>query len=199
MKEEIYNEDELKTIEQEIRSLGLPYSSDEPDERYFTNFRVHLMTRIQENQKPRGFFAAARIWLISSPRHYLSVGGSLAGIVVALMLLAPRQVPEVAQLQPAHSTPEVTYVAPALPQVAKPEVISTSKIRTEHPTFVRIPDADNVAEQNSLAAVADKAADFAALDESLMGSGAEADDPVNLDRLSESELESVIAIAQEMK
>ena len=50
MKEETYNEQELQKLEAELRAMGIPYSENEPDDRYFANFRVRVMERIEVGQ-----------------------------------------------------------------------------------------------------------------------------------------------------
>ena len=56
MKEEMYNEKELKALEDEIRAMGIPYSANEPDDRYFANFRVRLMERIEAKEQKQNIF-----------------------------------------------------------------------------------------------------------------------------------------------
>ncbi len=197
MKEEIYNEKELKALEEEIRSMGIPYSENEPDERYFANFRVRLMERIEEKEQKQGIFAAALGWLVSSPLHYLSLGATLAGVVVAVLLIRPASEPYVAAIEPAQ--PKIEAPAVIVPKEIQHDVASIVKPSAAEPKSIKHTSVAKNESRNSVLNDADKAADFASMDETLSGSGAESDDPVNLETLSESELESVIAIAQEMK
>jgi len=197
MKEEIYNEKELKALEDEIRAMGIPYSENEPDERYFANFRVHLMERIEAKEQKQNIFAVALAWLVSSPLRYLSLGATLAGVVVAVMLLRPISEPQVATLQPIPQKVETPSVI--IPKEIPQEIAATVKPHKVEPKVSKNTNVASQENRNSVLNDADKAADFASTDASLSGSGAESDDPINLDNLSESELESVVAIAQDMK
>jgi hypothetical protein len=195
MKEEIYNEKQLKALEDEIRAMGIPYSENEPDERYFANFRVRLMERIDAKEQKQGNFVAAWAWLTSSPLRSLSLGATLAGVIVAVLLMRPVSEPQVATIQPTQQKIETPSVI--IPKEIKPDVAVTVKPRNIEPKAFKNTNLPKNENRNSVLNEADKAADFASMDGALTGS--ESDDPVNLEKLSESELESVLTIAQEMK
>ncbi len=194
MKEEIYNEKELKALEDKIRVMGIPYSENEPDERYFTNFRVHLMERIEAKERKQNIFAGAWTWLVSSPLRYLSLGVTLAGIVVAVMFIRPTSEPQVATLQ---SIPQMVGAPSVIIQKGIPQIAATVKSHRAEPKAVKATNLASKGKPNSVLDAANKAADFATMDETL--TGGESDDPVNLENLSESELESVIGVIQDMK
>src|SRR5260370_42572418 len=99
MKEEIYNEEELKSLEDRIRSFGIPYSKNEPDERYFANFRVHLMERIEAKEKKQNILASVWSWISSSPVRYVSIGAALGGVIIAVLLVQPSSHVEVAKVE----------------------------------------------------------------------------------------------------
>ncbi|MDP4219706.1 MAG: hypothetical protein Q8916_04335 [Bacteroidota bacterium] len=192
MNEEIYNEKELKALEEEIRALGIPYSQNEPDERYFANFRVRVMERIEEKTEKKSITATIWSWLSSSPVRYLSLGAGLAAIIVAVMLMQPAPQQQIAQVpvvqQHMAAQPEVAPAPKENPAPA-PTVIAKPKVHRDQNLAVK-PKA------NSVVDAANKSADFAAMDEILTS---DTDEPVNYESLSESELESVLAVAQSMK
>jgi hypothetical protein len=201
MKEENYNEKELKALEDEIRALGIPYSSGEPDERYFANFRVRLMERIDAKEEKQGIFAEVWSWLLASPLRSLSLGAGLAGVIIAVLLIRPVSQPQVAVTSPVQAP---AAIAPATLDAAP--VQTAPKIAAVEPkhhkqTVAPQPEKNtNVARTEKTGSVeeaANEAGNFAALDDSF--AGAESDEPVNLESLSESELESVLAVAQSMK
>jgi len=194
MKEEIYNEKQLKVLEDEIRRVGIPYSENEPDERYFANFRVHLMERIDAKEQKQNIFTALWAWLASSPMRSLSLGATLAGVVVAVLLMRQVSEPQVA-VQIAQ--PKIENPSTITPKEISQDVAATIKL---HKVEVRTVKNTNLANQekgNTVLDAAEKAADFASMDATL--SSGESDDPVNMESLSESELESVIAITKGMK
>ncbi|MBS1904747.1 MAG: hypothetical protein JSS75_13660 [Bacteroidetes bacterium] len=121
-----YNEDELRQIEEQLRSFPEPFSSDAPDDRYFANFRVRLMERIEAEQpaaKP-SVFAALLGWF--TPMRTLATG--LAVVIVALgsaWLFSPSPAPQmasqVAPTTPATQSVEATATKPTQP-VSTPTV-----------------------------------------------------------------------------
>lgn len=195
MKEEIYNEKQLKALEDEIRAMGIPYSENEPDERYFANFRVRLMERLDEKEQKQSIFVAAWAWLTSSPLRSLSLGATLAGVIVAVLLMRPVSEPQVATIQPTQ--PKIETPSIIASREMKPDVAVAVKPRNVEPKALKNTNLANNENRNSVLNEADKAADFASMDATL--TGGESDDPVNLEKLSESELESVLIIAQEME
>ena len=198
MKEELYNEQELKAIEDEIRALGIPYSKNEPDERYFANFRVRLMERIDTKEEKQSIFAAVWSWLTTSPLRTLSLGTGLAAVIVAALLMNTASEPKIAQVQPTQQAPIVTSpqqydAVPAVPKnmAATPKVVLPPKAVAIKNTNLATKTTTDKALDAAI-----NANDFASIDETLTGS--ESDGPVNYENLSESDLESVVKIAQEM-
>src|SRR5947209_16204560 len=99
MKDETYNEMELQKLEEEIRAMGVPFSADEPDDRYFANFRVRLMERIEAKQK-KSIAASVWSWIAGSPLRSLSIGAGLAGVVIAVLLIRPAPQEQLAKVEP---------------------------------------------------------------------------------------------------
>jgi len=203
MENEMYNEKELKALEAEIRAMGIPYSANEPDERYFANFRVHLMERIEAKEVKQGFFAAAFSWF--TPLRSLSLGATLAGVIVAVMLMRPSSEPTVAVVAPAVTPIQTVTPQPENPQpVARrggqsAEVPKPAIKATVQKQIVAEPKNTNVAQTvkpSATEVAVNAAADFASMDEELTTDDTDA--PIDYTKLSESELESVIAVAQEM-
>ena len=195
MKEEIYNEKQLKVLEDEIRRVGIPYSENEPNERYFANFRVHLMERIDAKEQKQNIFATLWAWLSSSPLRSLSFGATLAVVIVAVFLMRPVSEPQVAIVQPVLSKIENPSIV--TPKEIPHGVAATVKPRNVESKAVKITNVAAKEKRNTVLDAADKAAEFASMDATL--SSGESDDPVNMESLSESELESVIAITKGMK
>ncbi len=195
MKEEIYNEKELKALEDDIRAFGIPYSQNEPDERYFTNFRVHLMERIDAKEQKKSIFASVLSWLTTSTLRSFSLAAGLAAVIIAVLLINPASEPKITQVQ---QTPVVT--APQLPEVvtlvpkniaSTPKVIAAPKVTAIKNTNLAV----KATTDKALDAAID-ANDFASMDQTLTGN--ETEDPVNYENLSEADLESVVKIAQDM-
>ena len=196
MKEEIYNEKELKALEDEIRALGIPYSQNEPDERYFTNFRVHLMERIDAKEAKQSIFASVWSWVTTSPILSLSLGAGLAAVIVAAFLINPASQSKIALVKPVQQAPVIATQQPStLPQI-KENIAAIPKKVIEAPKAIKNTDlAVKTTTDKALDAAID-ANDFASMDQTLTGN--ETEDPVNYENLSEADLESVVKIAQDM-
>ncbi len=199
MKEEIYNETELKALEEEIRSYGIPYTKNEPDDRYFANFRVHLMERIDAKEEKQSVFSQAWSWISGSAIRTISIGTAFAAVIVAALMLGQSPKTEIAQIQPIQKTvveqPAVITPTPIAPTLQK-DVAAIPKVITKLKA-VKNSELAVAVKTNKFQDAANGASDFAAMDESL--TVGESDDPVNYENLSESELQSVVAIAQSMK
>ena len=115
------------------------------------------------------------------------------------MLLDQSPKTEIAQVQPTQNTvveqPAVVTPLPTAPALKK-DIVVIPKV-TAKPKLINADEVARNAETDKVQAAVNGASDFAAMDESL--TGAESDDPVNYESLSESELESVVTIAQSMK
>jgi hypothetical protein len=192
MKEEIYNEQELQKLEEEIRAMGIPYSSNEPDDRYFASFRVRLMDQINAKEK-KGIFASIWSWISDSPLRSISLGAGLAGVIISALLLNPSK-QEVAKIEPAPKTVEqpVVISQESKQQIASaPETHKTSKSHTTHKSYAQVK-----LKTNKLQDAANKAGDFASIDARLSG---DADEPVNLEGLSAGELRAALEAVESMK
>ena len=202
MENEIYNEKELKALEAEIRAMGIPYSANEPDERYFANFRVHLMERIEAGEQKQNVLATAWNWLTTTPLRGLSVGASLAGVIIAVLMIRPASEPTVAVVSPGIKPVEI--LAPPAENPQPTAIVSTEvpKPAIKAPVqkqIITVPKNTNVAQTIKPSATEEAvnaAADFASMDEELTTDDTDA--PLDYAKLSEEELESVIAMAQEM-
>ncbi len=193
MKEEIYNEQELQKLEEEIRAMGIPYSSNEPDDRYFANFRVRLFERIDAKEK-KSIFTNIWLWISSSPLRSISLSAGLAGVIISVLLLSPTSKQEVVQVEPAPKKLEQPVV---VPQENKHEIAS---IPETHKTYSSAKTHKSLAQAkpktNKLQDAANKAGDFAAMDFRLSG---DADEPVNLEGLSTGELRAALEAVESMK
>ena len=194
MKEEIYNEQELKALEDEIRALGIPYSKNEPDERYFANFRVHLMERIDAKQAKQNIFASVWSWLATSPLRVLSLGAGLAAVIAIAFLMNSSQEQKIALVQPVQQIPVATAPLPVAQPETKQQITTAPKVIV--PKTVIHTDLAVKANTDKNLDAAINANDLASMDEVL--TNGESEGPVNYENLSESELESVVTIVQEM-
>jgi hypothetical protein len=193
MKEEIYNEQELQKLEEEIRAMGIPYSQDEPDDRYFANFRVRLMDHIDAKEE-KSIAAKVWSWLSSSPLRSLSLSAGLAGVVIAALLIQPTPEVQIAKVEQAPKTMENPAVTPSKEALPFAEAFKEkNKINKSHRTYKT---NQTTSKPDRVTETANTAGNFAAMDSRLSG---DADDPVNLESLSVQELESVLAAVKSMK
>ena len=196
MKEEIYNEQELQKLEEEIRAMGIPFSSNEPDERYFANFRVRLMERIDAKQQKKNILASVWSWISSSPLRSLSIGAGLAAVVIAALLIRPTPQVQVAKIEPAPQKVE-TSLPPAPKDV--PQLVATVPKVPQKVKAVSKPDK-NLALKSRLNAILKTAEnpDDLAITNAVV-SGTDSNEPVDLESLSASELESVLSAVESIK
>src|SRR5579872_1758445 len=196
MKEEMYNEKELQKLEEEIRAMGNPYSSNEPDERYFANFRVRLMERIDAKQQKKNILASVWSWISSSPLRSLSIGAGLAAVVIAALLIRPTPQVQVAKIEPAPQKVE-TSLPPAPKDV--PQLVATVPKVPQKVKAVSKPDK-NLALKSRLNAILKTAEnpDDLAITNAVV-SGTDSNEPVDLESLSASELESVLSAVESIK
>jgi hypothetical protein len=222
MKDEIYNEQELQKLEEEIRAMGIPYSADEPDERYFANFRVRLMERIEEKEAKRTAFASVWSWIVSSPVRGLSLGAGLAAVVIAVLFVKTSPDVPVANLEsPAKIDAPAALPAPkeipqlsqgSKPSVTKPAEQPTKDLAvTKQPTknFGSIKQSKDIAPKNLASATltskekldtifAEAPVEGLAMTNAVVAGG-ESGEPVDLESLSAPELESVLSAVESMK
>ncbi len=197
MKEEIYNEKELKELEDGIRALGIPYSQNEPDERYFANFRVHLMERIEANEQKKNILASIWSWLGASTLRSVSLAGGLAAVIIAALLMNQTPEPKTAHVEPVMQAPALSAPQPIAPPQIRQNIAEAPKKNIAVPkTLKNSLVAAKITTDKKLDAAID-ANNFAGIDQTLTGS--ESDGPINYENLSESDLESVVKIAEAMQ
>lgn len=170
------NSKDIQKLEEEIRKLGMPYSGTEPEPLYWANFRVRVMDRIQQRQKPW----PARVMEFFA-EHVLatSISAAVACLIVAAYLA----------FQPVNNTPQLAVTNPptVTPQLAAPDL----QTMQPPPSPVKEPiPVHRRAEKTYLAKKSDKTDDLAVA-EPLAASSS--DQAVSLESLSQSELESVLA------
>ncbi len=177
-----HSEESVERLADEIRRLGTPYGSTEPDERYWMNFRVRVMDRIaeREQQKATCWTAIALGWIQD---HILVVSLSTAAVLFAIsltLMLQPFQSDEPQKLAPQVAI--ITQPVAPSPVPPAPVLAENRSDKTDPPA--KQPKADYtkpVAEQPSMASLdlpTENSSDAVA--------------PVSLDELSAPELESVL-------
>lgn len=197
---EEFNEEELRQMEEQLRSFGTPYSADEPDERYFANFRVRLMDRIDANSAPAKQSVIAQIisWFGVSPMRGLAMG--MAVVIIALgsiwMLRAP-QAPRLAVTAPDVASPNnstlptqpvVTTPSVATPRVDAPKNVAAIETPAAPTTPIEVPGISAKTAVDELFAEVDS--DTTTTETATLSGGA--DDPVDLTTLSNDELLAVL-------
>jgi hypothetical protein len=200
---EEYNEDELRQMEEQLRSFPEPYSSNAPDERYFANFRVRVFDRIEAAQPVAKQSVLANIFAWFTPMRSLATG--LAVVIVALgsaWLFSSSPTPQVAavmtQPAPAPHTVEApatkpTPQAPAttlVPVQQAPKQIAEVSEPTHHTHLAKAVPPNTVSAKDAADEV------FAAAgisDASSDATNFDADDsPVDYASLSSDELQAVL-------
>ncbi len=196
-------ERDLRELEAELRSFGTPYQSPEPDERYWANFRVRVMDRIDAKQIPakRSIAAIISEWFAVSSLRPLSVG--MAVIVLALgsyfyVIQTPKE-PVVATVTTAEQLGSTSMTAsPSVstqqaPTTTAPEITASPKnlaivpVKKAPAASIKHPSAGS----EDLASIDRSIGDLSHFDETVSLSNA--DDPVDYSSLSEPELESVLS------
>ena len=205
MNEEL-NEQEIRQLEQELRSFGDPYGSPEPDPRYFANFRARVMERIAEEPASTiGVMQRVTSFFFGSPwRFALSGGGLVAG---ALLYFGLQSSPDSSGVVADEiRTPERQERLTPMPENTPPAVAEQDHSNAPKPVMAQkeepqqtrqvIPVTPQPPEQNVVETpapvsgnIADAAAAFDKMDELTVSDDTE---PVSYDRLSMEELEAVL-------
>jgi hypothetical protein len=199
MNEEL-SEQEIRQLEQQLRSYGDPYASPEPDERYFANFRVRVMERISERPESVGFMQRVSEFLFGSSLRMAVTGGSLiAGALVYFSLQSSPESPQVVQevqqpneiVVPSPQSIEPNTVTAPAPekQVARPSTTTIARKEQQSEPVIPAAPQNKVSETTPSGNIADASAQFEQIDELSMSDESE---PVSYDRLSMDELEAVL-------
>ncbi len=193
--EDSYTERDLREMEDRIRSLGVPYSSDEPDERYWANFRVRLLDRIEAREvAPRSVFSAIADWFGVSSFRSIAIGSAVAIVAAAsVMMMRTASVPNVAPVATTTTTPQASVAAPHAPEADAPAAVA------EQTTSVAPTTDDNTDQAVTADATNSTASDIDTNDASIEGpeydpmlSPDRVEEPVDYSSLSEEELQSVL-------
>jgi hypothetical protein len=179
MRNEDFNEKQLQELENELRSLGTPYSGEEPDSRYFANFRVRVMERIREEEaaKARPWYENVLGWI---EEHVLVTSLSTAALLVAVWASLMMQ-----PLEPAHHHQMAVAPQVAVPQVQQAPVAEQHDVAVAQP--VKSEEPKHVAHHERIANVQPDMASMVTV------SSAADVGPVSLDELSAPELKSVLS------
>jgi hypothetical protein len=204
-----YNEkddERLEPILNEIRSIGTPYS-DEPDPRYWSNFRVRVMERVEaEELKHQPIGKRLWQWITERPLRSGLIGFSAAALVLVGVLTNPfsSEKHDVAVVQPPvpvqHQDTTIPKQAPALhiaPAVKAPVDVQVAKDMAATNKAVRkmlnskeyannLKDAVTRSEETKLADAGQQSERVSTV------TAADSELPVSLSDLSESLLESLL-------
>ncbi len=172
------NHEDIQKLEGEIRKLGIPYASEEPEPLYWANFRVRVMERIAERERKANWLARLGQFIAE---HFLgaSIAVSAACLLVAAILwLQPSggEAPQMAAVQQPPATAPI--VQHPLQPVAEP-ANATNVTNATHKTQVSYARVSKRQTTDDLASV-----------EAPLGNDDES--PVSLQSLSQSELEAVL-------
>ena len=194
------NGEDLKRLAEEIRKLGTPYDAPEPDSRYWANFRVRVMDRIEarENRGFRAFFVELKDWVTG---HLLETG--LAGVAAVLIALSITMNVPSPDIQPAGSvaqdapqeqmpiaSPSVTVTAPELAATLPAKHAGSPVMRQDRRMASR--RSETKAKEFKEMAYMDEQVAWATMVAQPALLNSESDYPVSLDELSAPELESIL-------
>ncbi len=178
---------DIRKLTDEIRKLGLPYSSSEPEPLFWANQRVRIMDRIGERES-LSFVEQIREWIASHVLGTSIAGAALAGLVAIAVMLAPddQQKPVAVVSKPAPSVatpPEHVTVQQSIAQVTNDMQKAESK-------------------PHAIVTHREKAVEYAVLGDEItaptLGSS-DVEHPVNLEDLSESDLQGVLNSIQSLQ
>lgn len=195
-------EKDIKALEEEIRAMGEPYSTDMPSDAYFADFQSRLMNRITSEQAAT--VPAKSVPIVSSPMRITVLIGVAVLIVAGFFYFnQPKNIVE---------TPSTQQVVTEVPKAADNEVLYDINIKQTKPEVtqsrqtmqdtnlpkvteatkapVTRPNADvKTPQQNKT----ENASSFEGMDEL---SVSDPESPVTYDKLSVDELESVLKILE---
>jgi hypothetical protein len=193
MKNENLNERELKVLEDEIRAFGIPFNSNEPDERYWATFRARVIERVEKEKTPRNIFAMIWSWISLSPVRNFSFGASLAAVVIAALLINGENQPLNTIKNFTPKTIESSSVS--IPSESHDELANKGTV-TE-PQQIESIKRINKEKQNKITETSPSTGEVAFASETFLDN--ELEEPINLENFSEAELTSALKIVQNMK
>ncbi len=206
----MHNDEEMvERLSGEIRDLGEPYASPEPDSLYWANFRVRVMSEVERKQA-RGLIGWLKQSLSPSPVRWIGAVSAIGAIAVSVVLLQPTEVKHVQEMATVQTMPSgQTPSAQTVPQrtgVSEPVASTSTEIKPLLPVVhqrssgrvASAPMAVNRADTDSSFAAVISGMDLSDVD--LFGTAsplAETETATPLEELSAPELESVLVVLQE--
>ncbi|MEO6938703.1 MAG: hypothetical protein ABI444_00960 [Candidatus Kapaibacterium sp.] len=206
----------LQQVLDEIKRQDAPYSSPEPDPLYFANFRVRVMDQVDAKEHVKfGWLVRVRETLFGTALRGGLVGATMVAVLVGVFVLESTTEPTVqlAQNQTQHSaqtTPPVAIATPApmksnvskpsaaVPNIQKDMAASDSAVKrlVKSPEFAnRVKRAVDASEKDANEKI-EVALNSSQIEGSISEptvSTADGDEPVSLEGLSASDLQSVLS------
>ena len=200
----------LEPLLREMRQMGTAHS-EEPDSRYFANFRMRVMNEIELRESKRlGFFVRFSQWIAEKPLRSGIIGFSTCAVILLGVYLnqdssAPKPIADAqpqltAQGSSSQSMPKLD--APVMKPSAPIKPQGSTQQQMAQTTTVDTADVFQSASSKELAATIDSSLAKSSpeeLAENLQATAgapsittSEKDVPVSLSDLSESELEVVL-------
>lgn len=204
MKETNDIEQNIESLERELRAMGEPYNTDMPSDAYFTDFQSRLMDRIASEQvvvAPKKTVSP-----VSSPMRITAMLGVVVLLVAGFFYFnQPKNIVEAPTAQPVVTEAAKTIDNEVLYDInikqTKPEVKQnhSSMQDTNPPKLVESPKSPIVKPNEVVPSstpqqdMLNASSNFENMDELTVG---DPESPVTYDKLSVDELESVLKILE---
>ncbi|GEM_PF-2733272 len=189
---------DIQKLTEEIRKLGVPYSSEEPEPLFWANQRVRIMDRISGTQKPASITDQVIGWVSGHVMGTSIAGAALAILIAAAIVFNPlgngsRQIAMAPQTSSSASV-----VKPASPQVPEKPPVEKETIEESIAQVQGHAQQTKAGADHQLAMRhhnAKPSVEMAALTDEVSApvlSSSDVEHPVSLEDLSQPELEDVL-------
>ena len=177
---------EVERLEEELRKLAVPYSSEEPGPMYWANFRVRVMERVAHENKKATLLEKIGGW-VSSHAWQSGIAISAAAVLIAVVLVNPfSEKPAVSPQAPVAS--QIAQPPTVDPQATQRQSVSIPSQAVEAPPMLATNHPSNRTHSSDRLASHTETSDLAVASEPIT----DADQHVSLNDLSQPELEAVL-------